>query len=258
MPVDGKVRVHNRDGYVILAIDNPSLRNALTDKVLAILADEIQAADRDPQVRAILITGTSKVFASGADVRALATRSVMSSFDGSRVRDWGRIREVRTPTIAAVSGFCLGGGAELAMMCDIVIASPSAKFGLPETMLGLLPGAGGTQMLPRLVGKAIAMDMILAGRVLTANEALERGIVSRVSTGAGVLLLAEEVASVVAGRSAVAQKLAKQAVRASFETPLSAGIDAERVAFGMAIGSEDAREGIAAFLDKRPPRWTHA
>lgn len=258
MSEPGTVRVERRDGYVVLTIDNPAARNALTDAVLARLADEADAADRDPQVRAIVLAGSEKVFASGADLRALAGRTAMDSFDGSRTRDWSRLRELRTPTVAAVSGFCLGGGAELAMMSDVVVASPTVRLGLPETMLGLLPGAGGTQMLPRAVGKALAMDMVLTGRVLTADEALAHGLVSRVADEGQWLALAEEVAATIAGRSSVAQRLAKQAVRTAFETPLSAGVEAERTAFGMAFSSADAREGIAAFLDKRPPQWGHA
>lgn len=257
MTENGTIRVDRYDGYVVLTIDHPAARNALTDDVLRQLSDQVEAADLDPQVRAIVLAGADKVFAAGADLRALADRTAMDSFDGTRARDWERIRGVRTPTVAAVSGYCFGGGAELAMMCDIVVASPTAKFALPETMLGLLPGAGGTQMLPRAVGKALAMDMVLTGRILSATEAVDAGLVSRIAADGHWLELAHEVAAVIAGRSAVAQKLAKQAVSSSFEGGLTAGLAAESGAFGMAFGSHDAREGIAAFIEKRDATWTH-
>lgn len=257
MSDQGTVHVETHDGYVLLRIDHPSARNALTDDLLQALADAAHAADVDPAVRAIVIAGSDKVFASGADLRSLAQRTAMDAFDGARTRNWAVLRELRTPTVAAVSGFCLGGGAELAMMCDVVVASPTVKIGLPETMLGLLPGAGGTQMLPRAVGKAVAMDMVLTGRMLAADEALAMGVVSRLAPEAGWLDLAQEVAVTIASRSAVAQKLAKQAVRTSFESGLGAGVEAERTLFSTAFGSADAAEGIAAFLEKRPAEWKH-
>lgn len=257
MSDQGTIHVEPRDGYVVLRIDHPAARNALTDDLLQDLADAAHAADVDPDVRAVVLAGSAKVFASGADLRSLAQRTAMDAFDGTRTRNWSVLRELRTPTVAAVSGFCLGGGAELAMMCDVVVASPTLTLGLPETMLGLLPGAGGTQMLPRTVGKAVAMDMVLTGRVLDADEALAMGIVSRVAPEDGWLELAEEVAATIASRSAVAQKLAKQAVRTSFETGLGAGVEAERILFSTAFSSDDAAEGIAAFLEKRPAEWKH-
>ena len=187
MSTDGVIHIEPHDGYVVLRIDHPTARNALTDELLQALADAAHAADVDPAVRAIVIAGSSKVFASGADLRSLSRRTPMDAFDGSRTRNWARLRELRTPTVGAVSGFCLGGGAELAMMCDVVVASPTLKLGLPETALGLLPGAGGTQLLPRAVGKAMAMDMVLTGRVLDAEEALALGLVSRLSGDGGWL-----------------------------------------------------------------------
>lgn len=257
MSEQGRIHVEARDGYVVLRIDHPAARNALTDDLLRSLADAAHAADVDPAVRAIVVSGSAKVFASGADLHSLAERTAMDAFDGSRTRQWSVLRELRTPTVAAVSGFCLGGGAELAMMCDVVVASPTLRLGLPETMLGLLPGAGGTQMLPRTVGKAVAMDMVLTGRILDADEAMAMGVVSRLAPEDGWLELAEEVAAAVASRSAVAQKLAKQAVRTAFETGLTAGVEAERTLFSTAFSSDDAAEGIAAFLEKRDAGWTH-
>lgn len=254
----GTVHVEPHDGYVVLRIDHPTARNALNDELLQSLADAAHSADIDPDVRAIVLAGSVKVFASGADLRSLAQRTAMDAIDGNRTRNWSRVRELRTPTVAAVSGFCLGGGAELAMMCDVVVASPTLKLGLPETMLGLLPGAGGTQMLPRAVGKTVAMDLVLTGRVLDADEALAMGVVARVAPEDGWLDLAEEVAATIASRSAVAQKLAKQAVQTAFESGLSVGVEAERTLFSTAFSSDDASEGIAAFLEKRSAEWKHA
>lgn len=251
----GTIHVEQRDGYVVLRIDHPGARNALTDDLLAALADAAVAADLDSEVRAIVIAGSASVFASGADLRSLATRTPMDALDGTRARHWSRLRELRTPTVAAVSGFCLGGGAELAMMCDVVVASPTLRLGLPETALGLLPGAGGTQMLPRAVGKAVAMDMVLTGRTLDAEQALAMGVVSRVARE--WLQEAESVASTIASRSSVAQRLAKQAVKGAFESPLSAGLEAERTLFATVFASEDASEGVAAFLEKRQADWQH-
>ena len=254
-PPPGTVSREDAAGVARLTIDNSARRNALTDPVLAALADHAAAADADPGVRAIVIAGSEKVFASGADVRALLERSPVEAFGGDRPLQWARLRRIGTPTVAAVSGYCLGGGCELAMYCDVVIASPSARFGLPETQLGLIPGAGGTQMLPRAIGKAKAADMILTGRLLGAAEAERAGLVSRVADE--WLQTAIEAAEAIAARPAVAQRLAKAALLASFESPLAAGVDAERAAFGIAFGSEDAREGLRAFVDKREPEWRH-
>ncbi|MBD3917045.1 enoyl-CoA hydratase-related protein [Nocardioides hwasunensis] len=258
MSAQGELHVESREGYVVLRLDHPTARNALTDDLLDDLADAAEAADVDPDVRAIVVAGSDKVFASGADLRSLVTRTAMDAFDGSRTRNWAVLRGLRTPTVAAVSGFCLGGGAELAMMCDVVVAAPTLRLGLPETMLGLLPGAGGTQMLPRAVGKAVAMDLVLTGRLLDADEALAMGVVSRIAPVDGWLELAEELAATIASRSSVAQRLAKQAVRTAFESGLTAGVEAERTLFSTAFGSQDAAEGIDAFLSKRTPEWKHA
>ncbi len=251
------VRREQHDAVVVLTIDNPSQRNALSDPVLGELTERLEAADRDPAVRAIVIAGAEKVFAAGADVRALLERSATEIYDGDRALRWEAVRRIRTPTVAAVSGFCLGGGCELAMICDVIVASETARFGLPETQLGLIPGAGGTQMLPRAIGKAVTMDMVLSGRLLDAPEAAAMGLVSRVVGVDEWRATALEVAQKIAGRPAVAQRLAKEAVDAAFETPLRAGIDGERRAFAMAFASEDAREGLGAFVAKRDPQWSH-
>lgn len=247
-----------RDGAVlVLVLDRPERRNALTDEVLATLAARAAAADTDPEVRCLVIEGGDEVFAAGADVRALAAHTAVEIRAGVRAAHWQRLRRTRTPIVAAVSGLCLGGGCELAMLADVVVASDTARFGLPETGLGLIPGAGGTQLLPRAVGKAVAMDVALTGRLLTATEAERAGLVSRVTTVQEWRALARKLATRIAARPAVAQQLAKELVATAFETPLQAGIAAERNGFAVAFGSDDAQEGMAAFLEKRDPQYRH-
>ena len=251
------VRRESDGAVAIVTLDNPAQRNALSDPVLAELVAQVEAADADPAVRAIVLAGADKVFASGADVRALLERSAVEAFDGERAQLWARLRRIATPLVAAVSGHCLGGGCELAMYADVVVASRRSRFGLPETQLGLIPGAGGTQLLPRAIGRAKAADMILTGRLLDAEEAERAGLVSRVVGEDEWREQAIEVARQIAARPAVAQRLAKAAVANAYETGLRAGIDAERSAFGVAFGSDDAREGLTAFVEKRDPVWRH-
>jgi enoyl-CoA hydratase len=255
--VPGVVRTERAGAVAVVTIDNPGQRNALSDGVLAELAERLGELDRDPGTRAIVIAGTDKVFASGADVRALLQRAPGEIYDGDRAQRWDALRRIRTPLVAAVSGFCLGGGCELAMMADVVIASESARFGLPETQLGLIPGAGGTQLVPRAIGKAKAMDMILTGRMLSAGEAEAAGLVSRVCAADAWRESAIKVAEKIAERPAVAQRLAKEAVLTAYEAGLQAGIAAERRMFAIAFGSADAHEGLSAFVDKRDPAWQH-
>jgi enoyl-CoA hydratase len=219
------------------------------------IRDELERADADDSVGAIVLAGYDKVFASGADIRMLAQAEANDMYLGERRAEWDAIRRVRTPTVAAVSGACLGGGLELALSCDLILCSERSKFGLPETALGLIPGAGGTQLLTRIVGLSVAMDVILAGRVLSGPEAVAAGLASRAFPADSYLDDAIEVATEVASRPALAQLLAKESVRRSLDVPLDAGIEAERRAFAMALGSADAKEGLAAFLEKRPPRW---
>jgi len=252
---DGPLRLQRRGAVALVRLDDPATRNALTDELLGELAELLLALDDDPSVDCIAIAGSERVFASGADVRALLWRTPQQLYDGDRSRRWEQLRALRTPTVAAVSGFCLGGGCELAMTCDVVVAAPGARFGLPETQLGLIPGAGGTQLLPRAIGKAKAMDMILTGRLLDAREAERAGLVSRVAEEGGWLELALEVAAAIAARPAIAQRLAREAVAAAFEVGLRAGVGVERRAFAIAFGTEEAREGLTAFVEKRPPRW---
>ncbi len=246
-----------RHGAVALArLDRPERRNALSNDVLELLAAELAALDRDPDVRCLVVAGGEDVFASGADLRALAGRDAIELYLGRRFELWDELRRRRTPTVAAVSGLCLGGGCELALLCDIVVASETARFGLPETGLGLIPGAGGTQRVARAIGKAKAMDVVLSGRLLRADEAERDGLVARVAPAGEWLDAALALAAKVAARAPVAQMLARDAVARAFETPLEAGLDVERRAFALAFATADAREGIDAFLAKREPAWT--
>jgi enoyl-CoA hydratase len=237
-----------------IRIDDPKTRNALGNETLRDIAAALAGFDAATEVRAAVIAGSDRVFASGADLNALAELDTIDYYFGERARLWDDIRSVRLPVIAAVSGFCLGAGCELALMSDIVVASESAQFGLPETKLGLIPGAGGTQRLARAIGKAKTMDVVLSGRLLTAQEALAAGLVARVVADERWFDEAGEVAAEVASRSAVATRLAKGAVNTAFEAPLEVGLEAERKSFAIALGSEQAREGIAAFLQRRSTR----
>jgi enoyl-CoA hydratase len=245
------VSVAVADAVGTIRLDDPDTRNALSNETLREIAEAFVAFDAAADVRAVVIAGTDRVFASGADLKALATLDTIDYYFGQRARLWDEIRSVRVPVVAAVSGFCLGAGCELALMSDIVVASESAQFGLPETKLGLIPGAGGTQRLVRAIGKANTMDVVLAGRLLSAREAQVAGLVARVVGPERWLDEAAEVAREIAARSSVATRLAKNAVNTAFESPLEAGLEAERKAFAIALGSEEARRAIAAFLDRR-------
>ena len=245
------------DGPVArITLARPETRNALSTDLLEGLAAALAYLDADPDVRCIVVAGSSKVFASGADIRDLQASDPGEHYRGPRVAAWQTIRAVRTPSIAEVSGFCLGGGLELALSCGIVIAVDSARFGFPETMLGLIPAAGGTQRLPAAVGRAKALDMILTGRLLGAAEAERAGLVSRVVNSDDLAGEAAAAAAAIAARGPLAQMLARETVEAAFEVPFSAGLVMERRAFAIALASAEAEEGIAAFLEKRDPSWT--
>ena len=221
------------------------------DELVARLAE----LDADGDVRCIVLAGDERAFAAGADIAELAAATAVELYQAPRVARWDAIRKLSTPLVAAVSGWCLGGGCELAMTCDLIIASDTARFGQPETGLGIIPGAGGTQRLARAVGKALAMDMVLTGRILTAHEALVAGLVARVVTREAWLDEARRVAAEIGARAPVAQRLAREAVDRAFETGLDSGLDFERKALYLAFASEDAREGLSAFVEKRRPEW---
>ena len=249
------LRVSHRERVSIVTLDDPDTRNSLSPRMLREIVAELEASDADSGVRCIVLAGSDRVFAAGADIRMLAEAGANDMYLGERKSQWDAIRRVRTPTVAAVSGACLGGGLELALSCDLLLCSRRSKFGLPETQLGLIPGAGGTQLLTRAVGAAIAMDVILAGRVLDGVAAVAAGLASRALPEESWLEDAIGVAVEIAARPPLAQLLAKESVRRALDVPLEAGIEAERRAFAMVLGSDDAREGLAAFLEKRPPSW---
>jgi len=243
-----------RDGRVaVVRLNRPKQLNALSGELMSALVGALQELDEDREVRAVVLAGNERAFAAGADITELAAGTPITLYENRRIDAWDAIRSVRTPIVAAVSGFCLGGGCELAMLCDLIVAAESAKFGQPEINLGVLPGAGGTQRLTRAVGKSVAMDMILTGRMLSAREALDFGLVARVVAQEAWLVEAKRVAAEIAAKSPISVRLAKDAVDQAFEAPLQAGVEFERRAFYLARASEDATEGLNAFVEKRPP-----
>jgi enoyl-CoA hydratase len=245
-------------GVALLTLNRRRALNALSFTLLTELADAAEALDADPDVRAVVITGTgSRAFAAGADVAELSEQTPATLLESPGFRGWDRVAAVGVPTIAAVRGFALGGGAELAMACDMIIAGSDAVFGQPEIKLGVIPGAGGTQRLTRAIGQARAMELILTGRQVAADEAERLGFVTRVVPAEETLATALGLAAAIAALPAGAVRAAKAAVRAAAETPLAAGIDRERGLFTGLFGTPDQAEGMAAFLGKREPRWSH-
>jgi enoyl-CoA hydratase len=244
------------EGRIATALLNrPERLNALNGELMGELADALRSLDDDDDVRCIVVGGSERAFAAGADIGEMATASAMDMYAAKRIERWDAIRSVRTPLVAAVSGYCLGGGCELAMSCDLIVASETAVFGQPETGLGILPGAGATQRLTHAVGKALAMDVILSGRLLSAREALDAGLVARVVAREAWLDEARRVARDIAAKGPVANRLAKEAVDRAYEGPLSLGLDYERRVLYLAFASEDAKEGLSAFLEKRSPEF---
>ncbi|HEY8316378.1 MAG TPA: enoyl-CoA hydratase-related protein, partial [Gaiellaceae bacterium] len=218
-----------RDARVgVVLMNRPKQLNALSGELMGAVVGALEELDNDPEIRAIVLGGGERAFAAGADITELASGTPISLYESRRIDQWDTIRGLRTPVVAAVSGFCLGGGCELAMLCDLIVASETAKFGQPEINLGVLPGAGGTQRLTRAVGKAIAMDMILTGRTLGAREALGLGLVARVVAKEAWLDEAKRAAREIAAKGPIAVRLAKEAVDNAFEAPLSVGVEFER------------------------------
>ena len=243
-------------GVALVTLDRPDVLNALSLDLLDELAAILDRLDADPACRAIVLTGSgTRAFAAGADIRELARQTTVSLLAENRFAVWDRIGAVRTPVIAAVRGFALGGGCELAMSCDIIVAAEDATFGQPEINLGVMPGAGGTQRLTRAIGKARAMDLVLTGRPIGAVEAERMGLVSRVVAPDRTLDEAIELAKRIAAQAPVAVLAAKEAIKQADELPLSAGLQHERRAFFLLFASDDQGEGMAAFVEKRPPQW---
>ena len=246
-----------RDGVALVTLDRRRALNALSFALLAELDEALAVLDADDACRAIVITGGGeRAFAAGADIRDLAGSTADSLRADDPLATVDRLSRLRTPTIAAVRGFALGGGAELAMACDMVIAADDAVFGQPELSLGVIPGAGGTQRLARAVGRARAMELVLTGRRLTADEAERLGLVSRVVPAAQMLTAALDLAATIAAQPPLAVRAAKAAINAAQELPLADGLRFERDLFASLFGTEDQHEGMAAYVEKRVPRWT--
>jgi len=250
------VETHGRVG--LIRLNRPKQLNALNDALVDELGHALDVFEADEGIGAIVITGSEKAFAAGADIAAMANFSYMDAYKGNYItRNWERVKTCRKPVIAAVAGFALGGGCELAMMCDLIIAADNAKFGQPEVKLGILPGAGGTQRLPRAVGKAKAMEMCLTGRFMDAEEAERSGLVARVVPAERQLEEALETAKTIASYSLPVVMMIKECVNRAYESPLNEGLLFERRTFHSSFALEDQKEGMAAFLEKRAPQFKH-
>lgn len=241
----------------IITLNRPEALNALNDALSAEVLAAAQEFDRGPGIGAIIITGSERAFAAGADIREMATKSYMDMYMGDWFANWDRLAKVRTPLVAAVGGYALGGGCELAMICDIIIAADNAQFGQPEIKLGVIPGMGGSQRLTLAVGKAKAMEIMLTGRTMGAEEAERSGLVSKVVPIVRLLDEALATAETIAGMSKPVALLAKESVNAVFETSLTEGVRLERRLNHSCFAIEDQKEGMQAFIDKRPPVFTH-
>ena len=249
------ILVRREDRVGVVQLNRPQARNALNAALMAELIAALQAFDADGEIGCIVITGSESAFAAGADIKQMAEASVIDMIDSPFIGYWDDLARIAKPLVAAVSGWCLGGGCELAMACDLILAAESAVFGQPEINLGVIPGAGGTQRLTRAVGKSVAMDMVLTGRRLSAQEALHFGLVARVLPSEGFLEAALAVAAEIAAKSPIALRVAKEAVNHAFETPLAEGVHLERRLFNLLFATEDQKEGMAAFIAKRLPVW---
>ena len=240
-----------------ITLNRPEALNALNGTLVRELIDAVQGFDDDPGIGAIVLTGSAKAFAAGADIKEMASLGYADMYLDGPFPGWGGFERTRTPLIAAVGGFALGGGCELAMMCDIIIAADTARFGQPEITLGILPGFGGSQRLPRAIGKAKAADLVLTGRMMDADEAERSGLVSRVVPADELLAEAAKVAETIASKSLPAVYAAKDALQAAQEMPLAEGLRFERQAFAAAFATEDQKEGMRAFTEKRAPEFRH-
>jgi enoyl-CoA hydratase len=239
----------------LVTLNRPEAMNALNVTLTRELMDALEAFDNDDSVGAMVVTGNPKAFAAGADIKEMADKSVQQMYDNDPIANFGRIRTIRKPVIAAVSGWALGGGCEVAMACDMIVASETAKFGQPEITIGVIPGAGGTQRLPRAVGKAIAMEMVLNNRTLPAQEALQFGLVNRVVPAEAYLDEALKLAEEVASRAPLAIRSAKKMINQAYERPLGDALSEEKKEFYNLFSTEDQKEGMQAFAEKRKPQW---
>ena len=252
---NSSILVETRGRVGLVTLNRPQALNSLNHALMRELMDALDAFDKNDAVGAMVITGNDKAFAAGADIKEMADESALDMTRNDHLAVFGRIRTIQKPVIAAVSGWALGGGCELALSCDMIIASESAKFGLPEVTIGVIPGAGGTQRLVRAVGKSIAMEMILNERKLNAQEALHFGLANRVAPLSDYLNDALKLAEEIASRAPLAVRAAKRAINHSYESFLKDGLDEERQIFYNLFGTEDQKEGMKAFVEKRKPNW---
>lgn len=250
-------KIDNSAGLKVgqIQFNRPDVLNALNIELMGELLDALQKFDKDGETGCIIITGSAKAFAAGADIKEMATQSAIDMHIRDQFAVWDKIRKIKKPIIAAVSGFALGGGCELAMACDMIVAAESAKFGQPEIKLGVIPGAGGTQRLTRAIGKARAMEMILTGRMYSAREMFEAGLVSRVVDDEVYLEEALALAKEIASMPPIALQMAKDSILKAFDTTIEGGLEYERKAFYLLFASEDMKEGMGAFVEKRKPKW---
>lgn len=250
-----KVSPEYHPHIALVELNRPKELNALNRQLMEELKESLHQLDDDANVRVIILTGNEKAFAAGADIKQMADKGAIEMLQIDQFRTWDQIKKIKKPIVAAVSGYALGGGCELAMTCDLIIASETAKFGQPEIKIGVMPGAGGTQRLTRAVGKARAMEMILTGKFISADEALSYGLINKVVPVEFYLKEAVKISEAIASMSPIAVRLAKESVNKAFETHLDTGLQLERKNFYLLFASEDQKEGMDAFIDKRPPRF---
>jgi enoyl-CoA hydratase/carnithine racemase len=253
--VAGLIDSSREQHVALLRLNRPEARNALSPEMMEELAGELERLDPDPEVRCVVIAGSDEVFAAGADIKAMSERSFAEALRHPAASFWRRVAAIKTPLVAAVSGYALGGGCELALACDMIVASDTALFAQPEITLGIIPGGGGTQRLARVLGKQRAMEFVLTGRRFDAGMALKMGLVNKVAKKGSWLQEAMVLAQTVAERPPIATRLAKQAVIAAEETALGAGLEHERRLYELAMATEDRVEGMRAFLEKREPKF---
>jgi len=249
------ILVETRGRVGLVTLNRPSALNALNSQLIGELSQALEAFEADRAIGCVVLTGSDKAFAAGADIKEMQSKTYMDAFLDDFIASWDRVARCRKPVIAAVAGFALGGGCELAMMCDFIIAADTAKFGQPEIKLGVMPGAGGTQRLTRVVGKAKAMDLCLTGRMMDAAEAERSGLVSRIVPAADLLAEALKAADAIAQMSLPAAMMTKESVNRAFETTLAEGVRFERRVFHSLFATEDQKEGMAAFVEKRKPAF---
>ena len=255
MSTESLILAETNGSIGIIRLNRPKVLNALNPELMTQLADQMETWDRDAAIDVMLLAGSERAFAAGADIGDMAEQSAISMYERDQFATWDRIKRIKKPIVAAVSGFALGGGCELMMMCDVVIASDTAQFGQPEINIGVMPGAGGTQRLTRAVGKATAMDVILSGRFLSAKEALKAGLVSRIVPNEHWYSAALKLAHELAKKPPLALRIAKESVLKAHEMNLSEGLEHERKLFYMLFATEDQKEGMRSFVEKRKPSF---